>query len=159
MSNKDSLKEQFLMVFSNDGHYQWANDYKKQYIFALKNLNDNEIKNLPEKIIDKSADEIFKVVVEYDKDLKLFSLFKISTSCFNSEYLKIAVISSFLLNEKIFFSSKKFSNLRSSSLFPLNSITIFFESLFLISLILIIFLFLSFLKSYDCFFCFNLYSD
>ena len=75
MSNKDSLKEQFLMVFSNDGHYQWATDYKKQYIFALKNLNDNEIKNLPEKIIDKSADEIFKVVVEYDKDLKLFSFF------------------------------------------------------------------------------------
>lgn len=87
MPNKDSLKEQFLMVFSNDGHYQWANDYKKQYIFALKNLHDNEIKNLPEKIIDKSADEIFKVVVEYDKDLKLFSFFNKNYEIYSKKQL------------------------------------------------------------------------
>lgn len=92
MSNKDSLKEQFLMVFSNDGHYQWANDYKKQYIFALKNLHDNEIKNLPEKIIDKSADEIFKVVVEYDKDLKLFSFFNKNYEIYSKKTIELYTI-------------------------------------------------------------------
>lgn len=87
MSNKDSLKEQFLMVFSNDGHYQWANDYKKQYIFALKNLHDNEIKDLPEKIIAKPAEEILKAVVGYDKDLKLFSLFNKNYEIYSKKQL------------------------------------------------------------------------
>ena len=92
MSNKDSLKEQFLMVFSNDGHYQWANDYKKQYIFAIKNLHDNKVKDLPEKIIAKSAEEIFKAVVEYDKDLKLFSLFNKNYEIYSKKTIELYTI-------------------------------------------------------------------
>lgn len=75
MAKEDILKEQFLLVFSNDGHYQWSNEYKKQYVFALKQSLDNEPKDLPENIISKSSEDIYNIVVKYDIELKLFSLF------------------------------------------------------------------------------------
>ena len=37
----ETVKKQFLMVFSNDGRYQWASEYKKQYIYALRQTLDN----------------------------------------------------------------------------------------------------------------------
>lgn len=69
------LKEQFLLVFSNDGHYQWAKEYKKQYIYALRESLDNKPNDLPENIITKKPEEIFEIVIKYDTDLKLFRIF------------------------------------------------------------------------------------
>ena len=38
-----TIKKQFLMVFSNDARYQWASEYKKQYIYALRQSLDNDL--------------------------------------------------------------------------------------------------------------------
>ena len=74
MADIDVLKEQFLMVFSNDGHYQWTVDYKKQYVYALKQLQDDDVKELTENIIAKKPSEVYEIVQKYDKDLSLFAL-------------------------------------------------------------------------------------
>lgn len=71
----NTLKEQFLTVFSNDGHYQWSNDYKKQYIYALRESLDNKTDELPESIVSKKSEEIYEVIIKYDNELKLFSIF------------------------------------------------------------------------------------
>ena len=62
----ETIKKQFLMVFSNDARYQWASEYKKQYIYALRQSLDNETKDLPENLIAKPATEIFETVKKYD---------------------------------------------------------------------------------------------
>ena len=74
-NNLNSMKEHFMMVFSNDGHYQWTNDYKKQYLFAIKECLDNNAKDLSESIISKTAEEIYAIVIKYDTDLNLFKNF------------------------------------------------------------------------------------
>ncbi len=35
-------KIQILLVFSNDARYQWSLDYKKQYIYALRESHTEE---------------------------------------------------------------------------------------------------------------------
>lgn len=89
MADIDVLKEQFLMVFSNDGHYQWTVDYKKQYIYALKQLQDDDVKELTENIIAKKPSEVYEIVQKYDKDLTLFALFNKNYELYSKKTIEL----------------------------------------------------------------------
>lgn len=85
----ETIKKQFLMVFSNDAHYQWASWYKKQYIYALNQSLDNKTKELPENLINKSATEIFEIVKKYDVNFNLFIKFHKDYELYSKKTLEI----------------------------------------------------------------------
>lgn len=85
----ETIKKQFLMVFSNDARYQWASDYKKQYIYALRQSLDNETKDLPENLIAKPATEIFETVKKYDTNFNLFIKFHKNYELFSKKTIEI----------------------------------------------------------------------
>lgn len=83
------IKKQFLLVFSNDARYQWASEYKKQYIYALKQSLDNDAKDLPESLIAKPAAEIFEIVKKYDTDFNLFIKFHKDYELYSKKTIEI----------------------------------------------------------------------
>ena len=85
----ETIKKQFLMVFSNDARYQWASEYKKQYIYALRQSLDNETKDLPENLIAKPAIEIFETVKKYDTNFNLFIKFHKNYELFSKKTIEI----------------------------------------------------------------------
>lgn len=101
MGNLEVLKEQFLQVFSNDGHYQWTLAYKKQYIFAVANLYDDVIKELTENIILKKPNEIYDIVKKYDIELKLFSLFNKNYELYSKKTIELYSLNFTEEDEKI----------------------------------------------------------
>lgn len=87
--DNEVIKKQFLMVFSNDARYQWALEYKKQYIYALNQSLDNETKDLPEKLITKPATEIFDTVKKYDTHFNLFIKFHKNYELYSKKTIEI----------------------------------------------------------------------
>ncbi len=66
----------FTKVFSNNGRVTWSGDYKKQYISALRAINDLTNRELSEIIVQKSAEEIYQTIKSLDVGLKLFKEFQ-----------------------------------------------------------------------------------
>ena len=87
--DNEVIKKQFLMVFSNDARYQWAAEYKKQYIYALNQILDNETKKLPENLISKPATEIFDIVKKYDTNFNLFIKFHKNYELYSKKTIEI----------------------------------------------------------------------
>ena len=85
----EAIKKQFLMVFSNDARYQWSVEYKRQYIYALKQILDNETKELPESLIAKSATEIFEIIKKYDTNFNLFIKFHKDYELYSKKTIEI----------------------------------------------------------------------
>ena len=83
------IKKQFLLVFSNDARYQWSLDYKKQYIYALRESFDNDRKELPDNIIVKPATEIFEIVKKYDANFNLFIKFHENYELYSKKTIEI----------------------------------------------------------------------
>ena len=87
--DNEIIKKQFLLVFSNDARYEWASDYKKQYIYALKQSLDNEPKDLPENLINKPATKIFEIVKKYDTNFNLFIKFHKDYELYSKKTIEI----------------------------------------------------------------------
>ena len=85
----EAIKKQFLMVFSNDARYQWSVEYKRQYIYALKQILDNETKELPESLIAKPATEIFEIIKKYDTNFNLFIKFHKDYELYSKKTIEI----------------------------------------------------------------------
>ena len=85
----EAIKKQFLMVFSNDARYQWSIEYKRQYIYALKQILDNETKELPESLIAKPATEIFEIIKKYDTNFNLFIKFHKDYELYSKKTIEI----------------------------------------------------------------------